>query len=115
MSFDYSLYFAQTRLNLYPFSATITLHNPYIDFADNNNVSMNRCVTSAKEILKAFYRLSRYSIDVTKLHPFVTVSGTFNLFYIYLICCRSVGTWPPSFWCNIANILSSLGIRSERR
>jgi len=54
-------------------SAAITLHNPYIDFSDSNNVSMSRCVHSAKQILKAFYLLSQDSIDVTKLHPFVTV------------------------------------------
>jgi hypothetical protein len=53
--------------------ATITLHNPYIDFTNENNVSMSRCVNSAKQILKAFYSLSQESIDVTKLHPFVTV------------------------------------------
>lgn len=60
-------------VHIIPHAATITLHNPYIDFADNNNVSMSRCVNSAKEILKAFYRLSQDSLDVTKLHPFVTI------------------------------------------
>ena len=54
-------------------SATITLHNPYIDFADPQNVSTARCVNSARCILSAYYLLSATSLDKTRLHPFVTV------------------------------------------
>ena len=35
---------------------------------------MSRCVNSAKHILNAFYSLSQASQDITRLHPFVTVS-----------------------------------------
>ena len=55
-------------------SATITLHNPYIDFADPQNVSAGRCVNSARSILSAYYILSATSLDITRLHPFVTVN-----------------------------------------
>lgn len=55
-------------------SATITLHNPYIDFNDQQNLSTARCVHSARRILTAYYDLSSTSLDITRLHPFVTVS-----------------------------------------
>ena len=58
---------------IYNHSATITLHNPYIDFADPQNVSTARCVNSARSILSAYYVLSATSLDITRLHPFVTV------------------------------------------
>ena len=54
-------------------SATITLHNPYIDFSDPQNVSAARCVNSARSILSAYYVLSATSLDITRLHPFATV------------------------------------------
>lgn len=60
-------------VHIIPHAATITLHNPYIDFLDPNNLSMSRCVNSAKHILNAFYSLSQASQDITRLHPFVTI------------------------------------------
>ena len=58
---------------MYNPSATITLHNPYIDFSDPQNASAARCVNSARSILSAYYVLSATSLDITRLHPFVTV------------------------------------------
>ena len=58
---------------MYNHSATITLHNPYIDFSNPENVSAARCVNSARCILSAYYVLTATSLDITRLHPFVTV------------------------------------------
>jgi len=60
-------------VHLIPHAATITLHNPYIDFTNPQNVSTARCVNSARCILGAYYVLSSTSLDITRLHPFVTV------------------------------------------
>lgn len=54
-------------------SATITLHNPYLNFSDPGSVSTSRCVTATRSILAAYYSLSETSLDITRLHPFVTV------------------------------------------
>ncbi|KAF9056260.1 hypothetical protein BJ165DRAFT_1336075 [Panaeolus papilionaceus] len=68
-SLDTDLYMVQ----IIPHAATITLHNPYIDFTDPRNVSTARCVNSARCILTAYYVLSATSLDITRLHPFVTI------------------------------------------
>jgi len=60
-------------VHIVPHAATITLHNPYIDFSDPQNVSAARCVNSARSILSAYYVLSATSLDITRLHPFVTI------------------------------------------
>ncbi|KAK7463678.1 hypothetical protein VKT23_007021 [Stygiomarasmius scandens] len=60
-------------VHIIPHAATITLHNPYIDFTDPNCVSTGRCVHSARCILAAYYMLSATSLDITRLHPFVTI------------------------------------------
>lgn len=57
--------------------ATITLHNPFVNFGDANNVSSRRCVDATRSILAAYYRLSETSLDISRLHPFVTVSNTY--------------------------------------
>ena len=54
--------------------AAITLHNPYIDFSDPQCRSTLRCMESARAILTAYYKLSSTSFDITRLHPFATVS-----------------------------------------
>ncbi|KAJ7254029.1 hypothetical protein B0H12DRAFT_1202366 [Mycena haematopus] len=53
--------------------ATITLHNPYLDFTDPQCASTSRCVNSARSILGAYYMLSATSLDITRLHPFVVI------------------------------------------
>ncbi|KDR85087.1 hypothetical protein GALMADRAFT_233700 [Galerina marginata CBS 339.88] len=68
-SLDTDLY----MVHIIPHAATITLHNPYIDFTDPQNVSTLRCVHSARCILGAYYVLSATSLDITRLHPFVTI------------------------------------------
>ncbi|KAH9486846.1 hypothetical protein JR316_0000911 [Psilocybe cubensis] len=68
-SLDTDLY----MVHIIPHAATITLHNPYIDFTDPQNVSTARCVNSARCILGAYYVLSATSLDITRLHPFVTI------------------------------------------
>ncbi|KAF8168009.1 hypothetical protein B0H34DRAFT_814905 [Crassisporium funariophilum] len=68
-SLDTDLY----MVHIVPHAATITLHNPYIDFTDPLNVSTARCVNSARCILGAYYVLSATSLDITRLHPFVTI------------------------------------------
>ncbi|KAF9569661.1 hypothetical protein CPC08DRAFT_652540 [Agrocybe pediades] len=68
-SLDTDLY----MVHIIPHAATITLHNPYIDFTDPQNKSTLRCVNSARSILAAYYALSATSLDITRLHPFVTI------------------------------------------
>lgn len=55
------------------YSATITLHNPYVDFLDRQSVSTLRCVEASRAILAQHYTLASSSFDITRLHPFVTV------------------------------------------
>lgn len=68
-SLDTDLY----MVHIIPHAATITLHNPYLDFTDPQCVSTSRCVNSARCILGAYYMLSATSLDITRLHPFVTI------------------------------------------
>ncbi|KAF5377434.1 hypothetical protein D9615_005321 [Tricholomella constricta] len=60
-------------VHIIPHAATITLHNPYIDFTDPHCISTARCVNSARCILGAYYVLSATSLDISRLHPFVTI------------------------------------------
>ncbi|KIM85323.1 hypothetical protein PILCRDRAFT_817327 [Piloderma croceum F 1598] len=60
-------------VHIIPHAATITLHNPYLDFTDSQCISTARCVNSARSILAAYYMLSATSLDITRLHPFVTI------------------------------------------
>jgi len=60
-------------VHIIPHAATITLHNPYVDFMDPQCISTARCVNSARSILAAYYMLSATSLDITRLHPFVTI------------------------------------------
>jgi len=60
-------------IHIIPHAATITLHNPYLDFNDLQCVSTARCVNSARCILGAYYMLSATSLDISRLHPFVTI------------------------------------------
>ncbi|KAK7694814.1 hypothetical protein QCA50_002002 [Cerrena zonata] len=68
-SLDTDLYMA----HLVPHAATITLHNAYVNFSDPQNVSTLRCVNATRSILAAYYKLSETSLDITRLHPFVTI------------------------------------------
>jgi hypothetical protein len=56
-----------------PSSATITLHNPYINFSHPEGVSTSRCLNASRAILTQHYTLAASSFDITRLHPFVTV------------------------------------------
>ena len=60
------------------YSATITLHNPYIDILDRQSVSTLRCVDASRAILAQHYTLASSSFDITRLHPFVTVRILFR-------------------------------------
>jgi len=60
-------------VHLVPHAATITLHNPYIDFSDPQGVSTTRCVEASRAILSQHYTLASSSFDITRLHPFVTI------------------------------------------
>ncbi|KAI9445291.1 hypothetical protein H4582DRAFT_2108984 [Lactarius indigo] len=52
-------------VHLVPHAATITLHNPYVDFSDPQSAS--------RAILAQHYILASSSFDITRLHPFVTI------------------------------------------
>jgi hypothetical protein len=56
-----------------PSSATITLHNPYIDFSHHEGISTSRCLEASRAILTQHHTLAASSFDITRLHPFVTV------------------------------------------
>jgi len=60
-------------VHIIPHAATITLHNPYIDFNDEKKISTQRCLHAAQSILTHYYSLSATSLDITRLHPFVTI------------------------------------------
>jgi hypothetical protein len=68
-SLDTDLY----MVHILPHAATITLHNPYIEFTDPDCLSTQRCVRAAKAILDAYYSLSTTSLDISRLHPLVTI------------------------------------------
>ncbi|OJA10820.1 hypothetical protein AZE42_00268 [Rhizopogon vesiculosus] len=53
--------------------ATITLHHPYLDLTDLGRISTGRCIDAARAILSAYFRLSETSLDISRLHPFVTI------------------------------------------
>lgn len=65
------------------FRATITLHNPYLDFHNPQSLSTVRCLRAADAILEAYYAFSKtaamsqnfvaYPSLIHKLHPFSTV------------------------------------------
>ncbi|KAI5124715.1 hypothetical protein M0805_004321 [Coniferiporia weirii] len=70
-------------VHLIPHAASITLHNPYIDFNDPHSLSTGRCVAAADAILEAYYAFSKavaYSTNylafpplISRLHPFATI------------------------------------------
>ncbi|KAI0330575.1 hypothetical protein GY45DRAFT_1250588 [Cubamyces sp. BRFM 1775] len=60
-------------VHLVPHAATITLHNPYLNFSDSTNTSTRRCLHATRSILAVYYRLSETSLDITRLHPFATI------------------------------------------
>ncbi|KAJ3737131.1 hypothetical protein DFJ43DRAFT_1135853 [Lentinula guzmanii] len=60
-------------VHIIPHAATITLHNPYINFNDPNNVSSARCIHATRSILAAYHSLTATSLDITRLHPLVTI------------------------------------------
>ncbi|KDQ63644.1 hypothetical protein JAAARDRAFT_203058 [Jaapia argillacea MUCL 33604] len=60
-------------VHIIPHAATITLHNPYLDFSRPTWISTSRCMNSARAIIEASYLLSSTSLDLTRLHPFVTI------------------------------------------
>ncbi|EKM61148.1 uncharacterized protein PHACADRAFT_247554 [Phanerochaete carnosa HHB-10118-sp] len=60
-------------VHIVPHAATITLHNSYIDFKDSQSVSTSRCLHATRSILAAYYSLSETSLDISRLHPFVTI------------------------------------------
>jgi len=56
------------------FSATITLHSPWVNYAEPATCpSVARCMEAARAILDKYYVLRSTSFDITLLHPFVTV------------------------------------------
>jgi len=68
-SIDTDLYL----VHLIPHAASITLHNPYLDFSDSQCTSASRCLGSARTILSAYYRLFETSLDISRLHPFAVI------------------------------------------
>ncbi|THH11119.1 hypothetical protein EW145_g858 [Phellinidium pouzarii] len=70
-------------VHLIPHAASITLHNPYIDFNDPQSLSTRRCIAAADAILEAYYTFSKavaFSSNylafpplISRLHPFVTI------------------------------------------
>ncbi|CCA70160.1 hypothetical protein PIIN_04099 [Serendipita indica DSM 11827] len=67
---DTDLYVA----HLVPHAATITLHNPWVNYAEPATCpSVARCMEAARAILDKYYLLQSTSFDITLLHPFVTI------------------------------------------
>lgn len=69
-NFDTDLYMA----HLVPHAATITLHSPWVNYAEPATCpSVARCMEAARAILDKYYVLRSTSFDITLLHPFVTI------------------------------------------
>ncbi|KAH9837136.1 uncharacterized protein C8Q71DRAFT_796541 [Rhodofomes roseus] len=68
-NFDSDLYMAR----IVPYAAMITLHNNFIDFANDQSVSTMRCIHATRAILDALHKLSETSLDTTRLHPFIVI------------------------------------------
>ena len=98
-------------------SATITLHNPYLDLSDSQCVSANRCLNSARYILAAYHKLSGTSLDISRMHPFVVVRDV--VFKVVIgepdasVGDRYVGILQLWLKSSYASILSRLAIRTE--
>ncbi|TFK57178.1 hypothetical protein OE88DRAFT_1650795 [Heliocybe sulcata] len=60
-------------VHIIPHAAAITLHNPYLDFRNENWISTRRCAHAAQQILKSYSDLSTTSMDRSRLHPFATI------------------------------------------
>lgn len=60
-------------VHIIPHAATITLHSPYLDLTNLHSTSTTRCLDAARAILDAYFMLSATSLDITRLHPFVTI------------------------------------------
>jgi hypothetical protein len=73
-SFDTDAY----MLHVAPHAAAITLHTHFIRLGDPNNLSTLRCIRASQQILAAYYILSATSLDIARLHPFVTVCVSLN-------------------------------------
>lgn len=114
-------------VHIIPHAATITLHNPYIDFTDPQCISTARCVNSARSILAAYYILSATSLDISRLHPFVTICWYLAAVVQIQLCKYFIeindGERESTVWGEI-NVLrfammeygrrSPIGIRQER-
>lgn len=82
------------------YSATITLHNPYLNFKDSQSISTSRCVNATRSILASYYSLSETSLDITRLHPFVTVSfSTESISMTWLIDASEIDMLVSSSCC----------------
>lgn len=95
MHLDTDLYMA----HLVPHAATITLHSPWINFAEPATCpSVARCMEAARAILDKYYALRSTSFDITWLHPFVTVSAGLSLSNdnALILLYRSAGILPLS-------------------
>ncbi|KAI0051672.1 hypothetical protein FA95DRAFT_1511631 [Auriscalpium vulgare] len=60
-------------VHMAPHAAAITLHNPYLDFSDPQNISTARCMDASRAILTQHYALTATSFDITRLHPFAPI------------------------------------------
>lgn len=60
-------------LHVAPHAAAISLHTHFINWGEPNNVSAQRCLNASQSILSAYYVLSATSLDISRLHPFVTI------------------------------------------
>jgi hypothetical protein len=77
-------------VHLIPHAATITLHNPHMDFASGNCISAHRCLRAAKEILNAYYLITSTSFDIKRLHPFVTICWYLAAVVLVQLCRRLI-------------------------
>ncbi|KAF8584497.1 hypothetical protein K439DRAFT_1346065 [Ramaria rubella] len=68
-SIDTDLYL----VHLIPHAATITLHNPFINFSTAADASAARCLDAARAILTAYYLITSTSFSITRLHPFAVI------------------------------------------
>ncbi|KAL5495283.1 hypothetical protein ACEPAI_746 [Sanghuangporus weigelae] len=92
-------------VHLIPHAASITLHNPYLDFNDPHSLSTNRCIVAANAILEAYYAFSKATVfssgysaypPIVKLHPFVTICWYLAAVVKIQVCKHMINNNQPS-------------------
>ncbi|KAF8496657.1 hypothetical protein JB92DRAFT_3225901 [Gautieria morchelliformis] len=114
-------------VHLIPHAATITLHNPFINFSTAADASAARCLDAARAILTAYYLITSTSFSITRLHPFAVICWYLAAVVQVQLCKRLIEIGDRASEANVwgeINLLrfamleygsqSPIGIRQEK-